>query len=142
MNIQCPVYFPFFIVLIFVQYIFLIYTMQNKFSYVFCMCQIHHIRYSVSHNCIQIQAPITREGILRTKIKNKQMQHCTSVTPIFKTSGRTGQFEFFLINFYVCCYLVPTNINISERKFFSEHKPKVSLTSPLSPSHVALRRSN
>ena len=43
------------------EYQKLIYTMQNKFSNCFCMCQIHHIRLSLSLNCITIQVPITRE---------------------------------------------------------------------------------
>ena len=39
------------------------------------------------------------------KIKNDQMQHCTSVT-----SGRKGHFEFFLNHFCVYSCLLPTNI--------------------------------
>ena len=73
------------------------------------MRQIPHIGHSVSLYCIQIQVPIKREGIPRIKVKNDQMQHCTSVTSVFKTSGRKGHFEFFLNHFCVYSSLVPIN---------------------------------
>ena len=49
-----------------------LYTMQNKFSNCFCMCQINHVRLSLSLYCIKIQAPITREEFPGKKMRNDQ----------------------------------------------------------------------
>ena len=61
----------------------LLYTMQNKFSNCFCMCQIHNIRLLLSDYCIKIWRKESRM-IIRSV--------CSSVTSVFKTCGRKGQF--------------------------------------------------
>ena len=44
--------------------------MQNKSSNFFCMCQIHHIRLSLSGYCIKVQVPITQGFPGKKKHKN------------------------------------------------------------------------
>ena len=71
--------------------IYIKYTMQNKFSNLFSMCQIHHNKLLLSDYLIKIHAPTTGEWISKnSRMINRSV--CTSVTSVFKTSGRKGHF--------------------------------------------------